>query len=135
MTKADTALQVNAVVSCSPEERLRNKKRDKQRRHRNNKAQRETQTRLRDRREHKIREGNTIFYLPSRRNKLRERRANHRREYRKFMRKMVSELSKKVGRERLKGNPNKTRAALFTNSSFVNKLAALQKRQKHKFRI
>ena len=51
------------------------------------------------------------------------------------MRKMVSELSKKVGRERLKGNKSKTREKLFTNSSFVNKLAALQKRQKHKFRI
>ena len=97
--------------------------------------QQSQQARIRERREFKTREGKTIFYLPSRRDKLRERRASHRREYRKFMRKMVSELSKKVGRERLQGNKNKTRAALFTNSSFVNKLAALQIRQKHEFRI
>ena len=135
MTKADTVLQLNEATPNSLEDRLKKKKRDKQRRHRNNKATREKQTRIRERREHKTREGKTIFYLPSRRDKLRERRASHRREYRKFMRKMVSELSKKVGRDRLKRNKNKTRAALFTNSSFVNKLAALQKRQKHEFRI
>ena len=46
------------------------------------------------------------------------------------MGKMVSELSKKIGRERLRGNKDKTRDTLFKNSSFVNKVAALQKRHK-----
>ena len=79
--------------------------------------------------------GNTIFYVPNRKEKLRTRRATRRREYRRFMGKMVSELSKKIGRERLRDNRNKTRQHLFTNSSFVNKRAALQKRRKHGFRI
>ena len=48
---------------------------------------------------------------------------------------MVSELSKKIGRERLRGNKDRTRDTLFKNSSFVNKIAALQKRHKHSFRI
>jgi hypothetical protein len=42
------------------------------------------------------------------------------------MGKMVSELSKKVGRERQKGNKDKTRDALFRNSSFVNKITAIK---------
>ena len=134
MTKADTVLQAS-LPTCSRDERLKTKKREKQGRHRQNKAKRETSDKLRERREHKTREGKTIFYIPSRREKLWDRRASHRREYRKFMRRMVSELSKKVGRERLKGNKDKTRDKLFRNSSFVNKLAALQKRQKHSFRI
>ena len=134
MTKADTDLPLNPH-SCSREERLRTQTREKQCRHRQNVAHRETQNRLRERRAHKVREGATIFYVPSRRDKLRTRRANRRREYRRFMGKMVSELSKKVGRERLKGNIDKTKDALFRNSSFVNKKAALQKRHKHNFRI
>jgi len=134
MTKADTVLPLNPH-SRSREERLRTKKREKQRRHRLNVAHRETTTRLRERRAHKVREGKTIFYVPSRRDKIRSRRANKRREYRRFMGKMVSELSKKVGRERLKGNKDKTRDALFRNSSFVNRIQALKKRQKHDFRI
>ena len=134
MTKADTILQVNKGGDTR-DDRLRDKKRIKQQRHRNNKAKREKQNRINERREHKTKMGKTIFYLPSRRDKLRERRASHRREYRMFMRKMVSELSKKVGRGLLQRNRDKTRAALFTNSSFVNKLAASKVRQKHEFRI
>ena len=133
MTKAETALPVNKHI-CSAKEHKASQKREKQRRYRQNKAKRETQCRLEERRALKIR-GNTIFYVPSRKEKLRIRRANRRREYRRFMGKMVSELSKKTGRERLRGNKDKTRETLFKNSSFVNKMAALQKRHKHSFRI
>ena len=48
---------------------------------------------------------------------------------------MVLELSKKTGRERLRGIRTKTRENLFKNSSFLNKTAALQERHKHNFRI
>ena len=134
MTKADTAYPMSQHI-CSRQERKKNKKREKQRRHRQNIALRENQQRIRERRAHKIRGNTTIFYVPSRRDKRRIRRANRRREYRRFMGKMVSELSKKIGREKLRGNKDKTRDTLFKNSSFVNKVAALQKRQKHNFRI
>ena len=133
MTKAETALPLNKHT-CSAKEHKASQKREKQRRYRQNKAKRETQCRLEERRALKIR-GNTVFYVPSRKEKLRIRRANRRREYRRFMGKMVSELSKKTGRERLRGNKDKTRETLFKNSSFVNKMAALQKRHKHSFRI
>ena len=136
MTKAEAALLHNPPVfpTNSQHERKANKKREKQRRYRQNKAKRETQRRKEERRAMKIR-GNTIFYLPNRKEKLRMRRAARRREYRRFMSKMVSELSKKIGRERLRENRNKTREHLYTTSSFVNKMAALQKRHKHSFRI
>ena len=133
MTKAEAALPMNIHTSNSKEHKA-SKKREKQRRYRQNKAKRETQCRLEERRTLKIR-GNTVFYIPARKEKLRARRATRRREYRKFMGKMVSELSKKIGRERLKGNRNKTREHMLTNSSFVNKMTALQKRHKHSFRI
>ena len=133
MTKAEAALPMDIHPSSSKEHKA-NKKREKQRRYRQNKSKREAQCRLKERRAMKIR-GNTIFYIPNRKEKLRTRRATRRREYRRFMGKMVSELSKKIGRERLRENRNKTREHLYTNSSFVNKMAALQKRHKHSFRI
>ena len=133
MTKAEAALLMDLHPSSSKEHKA-NKKREKQRRYRQNKSKREAQWRKEERRAMKIR-GNTIFYVPNRKEKLRTRRATRRREYRRFMGKMVSELSKKIGRERLRDNRNKTRQHLFTNSSFVNRMAALQKRHKHGFRI
>ena len=118
----------------SSKEHKANQKREKQRRYRHNKATRETQLRLKERRTMKI-QGSTVFYVPARKEKQRLRRATRRREYRKFIGKMALELSKKMGRERLRDNKNKTREHLLTNSSFVNKKAALQKRHKHKSRI
>ena len=134
MTKADTDSQAEYSESTH-KARLRERKRLKQQRHRHNKAIKDKQKRIADRREYKINKGKTIFYIPTRRDKLRERRAWHRREYRRFMRQSVSELSKKEGRGLLQGHRDKTRAKLFASSSFANKLRASQVRRKLELRI
>ena len=134
VTKADTDSQAEYSKSTH-QARLRERKRLKQQRHRHNKATRDKLKRIADRREYKTKKGKTIFYIPTRRDKLRDRRAWHRREYRRFMRQSVSELSKKEGRGLLQGHKDKTRAKLFASSSFVNKLKASQVRHKLEHRI
>ena len=133
VTKADTDSHWHSY--CTRQAKLAEKKRLKQIRHRHNKATREKLKRIADRREYVNSKGQTIFYIPNKREKLRERRAWHRREYRRYMRQSVSELSKKEGRRLLQGNRDKTRAKLFANSSFANKMWASRARHKLEFRI
>ena len=76
----------------------------------------------------------TVFYVPNRREKLKNRRANRRQEYRRFMRRMASDLSKKRGLAKLQGNPQTTRKKLLTSSGFKNKIRTLRRENKHKFR-
>ena len=64
MTKAEAALPMRMYISLK--EHKANQKREKQRRYRHNKATRETQLRLKERRTMKI-QGSTVFYVPARR--------------------------------------------------------------------
>ena len=78
--------------------------------------------------------GRTVFYVPTKREKLKAKNAERRREYRKFMRKLASDLSKKRGLERLRRGPSETRGKLLTSSSFKNKMRTLRRESKAKVR-
>ena len=75
-----------------------------------------------------------IFYVPTKRDKLKHANATRRREYRKFMRKMASDLSKRRGLARLREYPHIQRQKLLTCSHFKNTMRALRKASKHIFR-
>ena len=123
-------LPMNLLSSCDYK---REKKRIKQRRHRYNKAVKAREQRTAERRLLKVK-NTTVFYVPSRREKLKNRNATRRQEYRKFMQKMASDLSKKRGLGKLQGNPHITRKKLLTSSSFKNRMRTLRKENKHRFR-
>jgi hypothetical protein len=131
LTNADAAFQcTNNLYSCDLK---RDKKRAKQRRHRYNKAVKAREQRTAERRQREIK-NKTVFYVPCRREKLKNRRANRRQEYRRFMRRMASDLSKKRGLAKLQGNTQTTRKKLLTSSGFKNKIRTLRRENKHKFR-
>ena len=102
LTNADAALQhINLQY---PKASKQEKKRAKQRRHRYNRAQKDREKRTAARRQFKI-QNKVIHYTPTRRDKLRQANASRRREYRRFMRRMASDLSKRRGLTRLQEYP------------------------------
>ena len=121
---------INTLDSC---DHKRNRKRAKQRRHRYNKAVKAREQRTSERRQLKIKD-KTVFYVPNKREKLKANNALKRREYRRFMRKMASDLSKKRGLAKLRKEICTTRERLLTSSGFKNKMRTLRRENKHKFR-
>ena len=75
-----------------------------------------------------------IHYAPNRKDKLKLANATRRRDYRRFMRKMVSDLSKKRGLEKLRANQHLPRKQVLQSSHFRNTIRKLRKAHKHIFR-